>query len=195
MPEKPTMLDEKRAKLRQKLLQEEVTEMKKAEDMDDVADALCDILYITFGTAHEYGLADRLSIMFDEVHKSNMSKLGEDGKPIYRKDGKVMKPEGWTPPNLKPILSRRYHLFNKDNATFSETLKAVSDAENKKWGNRVKSEVNKRLKIHHRIIARFSLLLENVVRKKVEVIHDMDDSYRNRVRINAYGKETEIIDY
>jgi predicted HAD superfamily Cof-like phosphohydrolase len=195
MPEKPTMLEEKRAKLRQRLLQEEVTELKKAEDMEDVADALGDILYIAFGTIHEYGLADRIIFIFDEIHKANMAKLGEDGKPIYRKDGKVLKPEGWRPPNLKPILSRRYHLFNSDNATFAESLQAINEAENSRWLNTVKSEMMKNLKWYDRILAGISKRLENSVKKRVSVKLDVDEAYRNRATMTMYGKTTELIDY
>jgi predicted HAD superfamily Cof-like phosphohydrolase len=195
MPEKPTMLDEDRAKLRQKLLQEEVTELKKSDNLEDVADALCDILYIAYGTAHEYGMADRITLMFDEVHKANMAKLGEDGKPIYRKDGKVLKPEGWSPPNLKSILSRRFHLFNSDNATFAESLQAINEAENSRWINRVKAELMGRLKWYDKILAGISKRLEKSVKKRVSVTMDVDEAYRNRATIKTYGKESEIIDY
>jgi len=75
MPIQPKMLSRKRARLRQALLEEEVKELREAKNILDVADAICDILYITYGTAHEYGMADRLVMLFDEVHRSNMSKM------------------------------------------------------------------------------------------------------------------------
>jgi predicted HAD superfamily Cof-like phosphohydrolase len=68
------------------------------------ADAICDCIYILIGTAHELGIADKLSACFDEVQRSNMSKLGEDGKPIYREDGKVQKGPNYEKPNLKHII-------------------------------------------------------------------------------------------
>lgn len=195
MPEKPTMLEKKRAQLRQRLLQEEVTELKKSEDLESVADAICDIMYITIGTAHEYGLSDRLSLMFDEVHKSNMNKLDEEGNPIYRKDGKVLKPEGWTPPNLMPILSRRFHLFNDKNSTFSESLKEINKAEANRWVQQVDSAVKSKLKWYDRILVSIYTMLEKSVNKRISVVNDVDNCYRKVAKITAYGDTTEITDY
>ena len=95
--------------LRQRLLQEEVLELHEAwgkKDIVEVADAITDCLYILFGTAIEFGLQDKLEDFFDEVHGSNMSKLDENGKPIYRNDGKVLKSEKYYKPNLKKILDK-----------------------------------------------------------------------------------------
>lgn len=90
--------------LRMSLLEEEYNEYIEAEEKLDIvgiADALADIIYIACGTAVSYGIP--LDKVFEEVHRSNMAKL-VDGKPIYREDGKVLKPEGWTPPNIKAII-------------------------------------------------------------------------------------------
>jgi predicted HAD superfamily Cof-like phosphohydrolase len=97
-----------RCVLRQRLLQEEVLELHEAwsnKDIVEVADAITDCLYILFGTAIEFGLQDKLEALFNEVHGSNMSKLDENGKPIYRKDGKVLKSENYYKPNLKNIIN------------------------------------------------------------------------------------------
>ncbi len=102
----PKMLSAARSTFRHTLLQEEVTELLKASmrgDVVEVADGIADCLYILFGTAHEFGLGDKLPAIFAEVHASNMSKL-VDGKPLLREDGKVMKPEGYRPPNLKDLV-------------------------------------------------------------------------------------------
>lgn len=210
MPEKPTLLDEKRAKLRQKLLQEEVTEIKQAFQMEGseldkleaISDGIVDVLYIAFGTAHEYGIADRLPLMFDEVHNANMRKLGPDGKPIYRKDGKVLKPEGWTPPNLKVLLSRKFHLYSDDNATFANDLKAIQAAESKKFNKEVEREIFKRLKWYHRILPRTAQFLEWIARglerstkKRVNVIVSTDDNYRGFAEVEVYGEKSQIVDY
>jgi predicted HAD superfamily Cof-like phosphohydrolase len=93
--------------LRHTLLTEEAMEMLQAGvkgDLVGVADAITDCLYILFGTAHEYGLGDKLCRLFEEVHRSNMSKLDSVGMPIYREDGKVMKSDQYRPPNLKDIV-------------------------------------------------------------------------------------------
>jgi predicted HAD superfamily Cof-like phosphohydrolase len=88
-----------------KLLSEEFNEYMEGEQKDDlenVAKELADIIYIVCGTAASYGIP--LDVVFDEVHKSNMAKLGPDGKPKRREDGKILKPDGWTPPDIKKIL-------------------------------------------------------------------------------------------
>jgi predicted HAD superfamily Cof-like phosphohydrolase len=93
--------------LRHNLIQEEVTELLSAcadGDVVGVADAITDCMYILLGTAHEWGLGDKLEGLFDEVHRSNMSKLDANGRPLYREDGKVMKGDKYTPPDLKPIV-------------------------------------------------------------------------------------------
>ena len=106
--EGPSFPPLERCVLRQKLLQEEVLELHEAwsnEDIVEVADAITDCLYILFGTAIEFGKQDKLEALFDEVHGSNMSKLDENGKPIYRNDGKVMKGPNYYKPNLKKIIN------------------------------------------------------------------------------------------
>lgn len=103
----PRWPDVKRCELRQNLVAEEANEFLNAvgkRDMTETADAICDLMYVLLGAALEFGLGDRLELMFDEVHRSNMSKLGADGKPIYREDGKTLKGPNFTPPDLKSIL-------------------------------------------------------------------------------------------
>jgi predicted HAD superfamily Cof-like phosphohydrolase len=90
--------------LRLRLLEEEVKEYEQGEynnDLENIAKELADIIYIVCGTAVSYGIP--LDKVFDAVHESNMAKL-VDGKPIRREDGKILKPEGWTPPDIKKIL-------------------------------------------------------------------------------------------
>jgi predicted HAD superfamily Cof-like phosphohydrolase len=91
--------------LRVDLIAEELQELTHAIAMKDivgVADALTDILYVTYGAGIAFGID--LDECFDEVHESNMSKLDEEGRPIYREDGKVMKGPFYRPPNLKLVL-------------------------------------------------------------------------------------------
>ena len=92
--------------LRINLIEEELNEFKEAikkKDLKEVADALTDILYVTYGAGHAFGI--NLDICFEEVQKSNMSKLGKDGKPIYNKYGKVMKGPNYFKPNLSKFLT------------------------------------------------------------------------------------------
>ena len=91
--------------LRINLIEEELNEFKDAmskKDLKEVADALTDILYVTYGAGHAFGI--NLDDCFEEVQKSNMSKLGQDGKPIYNKDGKVMKGPNYFKPDLNKFL-------------------------------------------------------------------------------------------
>tara|TARA_Y100000741_G_scaffold316469_1_gene262777 strand:- start:64 stop:435 length:372 start_codon:yes stop_codon:yes gene_type:complete len=100
---KSELSSEKINDLRISLINEELEELKKAikeKNITEVADALTDILYVTYGAGHAFGI--NLDKCFDEVQKSNMSKLGEDGKPIYNESGKVMK----GPKYFKPDLSK-----------------------------------------------------------------------------------------
>lgn len=83
---------------------EEYLEAVKNNDIVEIADALGDMLYILCGTIIEHGLQDKIEAVFDEIQRSNMSKLGEDGKPIYREDGKVMKGPNYFKPDFEAIL-------------------------------------------------------------------------------------------
>lgn len=95
-------------KLRFSLMSEENEEYLEAADNDDiieVADALGDMLYILCGTIIEHGMQDIIEDVFDEIQRSNMSKLGEDGEPIYRDDGKVLKGPNYFKPNFKKFFN------------------------------------------------------------------------------------------
>ena len=101
----PEFPDSKIVQLRIDLIQEELNELKEAinnNDIIEVADALTDILYVTYGAGHSFGVD--LDSCFNEVQNSNMSKLGDDGKPIYNESGKVMKGPNYFKPNIKKII-------------------------------------------------------------------------------------------
>tara|TARA_Y100000816_G_scaffold140743_1_gene99717 strand:- start:205 stop:576 length:372 start_codon:yes stop_codon:yes gene_type:complete len=102
---KPGLSSDKINTLRINLIEEELNEFKEAiekKDLKEVADALTDILYVTYGAGHAFGI--NLDNCFDEVQNSNMSKLDNDGKPIYNNDGKVMKGPNYFKPDLKKFL-------------------------------------------------------------------------------------------
>ena len=97
------------SELRYDLIREELLELREALDEKDivgVADALTDILYVTYGAGHAFGI--NLDKCFAEVQRSNMSKLGEDGRPIYREDGKVLKGPKYSSPDLKSIIENEF---------------------------------------------------------------------------------------
>ena len=102
---KPSLSSDKINKLRYNLIEEELNEFKQALDSNDlleVADALTDILYVTYGAGCAYGID--LDKCFKEVQRANMSKLGNDGKPIFNDKGKVMKGPNYSAPNLKQFI-------------------------------------------------------------------------------------------
>ena len=102
---KPQFPDEETMQLRYDLIKEELNELEQAmktKDLKEVADALTDILYVTYGAGYAYGI--NLDKCFKEVQRANMSKLGNDGKPIYNEKGKVMKGPNYSEPNLKQFV-------------------------------------------------------------------------------------------
>jgi len=106
--EKPiACVSKEQSLLRFSLMQEENEEYLEAAEsgnLEEVADALGDMLYILCGTILDHGLQYKIEAVFDEIQRSNMSKLGADGKPIYREDGKVMKGPNYFKPNIEKIL-------------------------------------------------------------------------------------------
>ena len=100
----PTMPDEGTRQMRHSILIEEVMELQVATTHIDALDAITDILYVLLGTAHAYGLGDKLQAAFNEVHRSNMTKVMPYGKVLKRKDGKIIKPPTYEKPNLELIL-------------------------------------------------------------------------------------------
>ena len=102
---KPQFPNEKTMKLRYDLIKEELNELEEAmetKNLKEVADALTDILYVTYGAGYAYGID--LDQCFKEVQRANMSKLGSDGKPIFNEKGKVMKGPNYIAPNLKKFV-------------------------------------------------------------------------------------------
>lgn len=100
----PELADDRTAQLRLDLIEEELDELSEAifvRDIVGIADALTDILYVVYGTGHTYGID--LDACFKEVHRSNMSKF-ENGLPVKREDGKIMKGKNYTPPDLERVL-------------------------------------------------------------------------------------------
>lgn len=192
MPNQPKMLPKQRARLRQALLEEEVKELREAKNILDVADAVCDILYITYGTAHEYGIADRLVMLFDEVHRSNMSKMGPDGTPIFRKDGKVLKPETYSEPKLRPILERDFNVYKNSEVMkdAAEIMEAIAKEEKNLLNSRIENKLKSKLSIIDKF--RYWLLnkIENNLKSKIEIKYPQ--SVYGEVVVNIYGEDYPI---
>ena len=103
---KPSFPEDSVQRLRLDLIEEELDELQYGidnQDMVEIADALTDLLYVVYGAGHAFGID--LDDCFKEVHKSNLSKLGPDFRPIKREDGKVLKPDTFFPPDLKTVLN------------------------------------------------------------------------------------------
>lgn len=103
----PQLIEEKKFILRHKLMEEENNEYMEAcwdGDIIKVADALGDQLYVLLGTILKHGLQHKIEEVFSEIHSSNMSKLGDDGKPIFRPDGKILKGSSYFKPNIFKVL-------------------------------------------------------------------------------------------
>jgi predicted HAD superfamily Cof-like phosphohydrolase len=104
------LISEKEAKLRFDLMREENEEYLEAVmdgDKIEIADALGDMLYILCGTILKHGMQDKIQEVFEEIQRSNMSKLDKNGKPIYREDGKVLKSDQYFKPNIAAILKSK----------------------------------------------------------------------------------------
>ena len=102
---KPQFPEKKTMQLRLNLIKEELKELEEAmnnKDLKEIADALTDILYVTYGAGYAYGI--NLDKCFKEVQRANMSKLGKDGKPIFNESGKVMKGPNYIKPDLKQFV-------------------------------------------------------------------------------------------
>jgi predicted HAD superfamily Cof-like phosphohydrolase len=101
----PELPSDEIQQLRVALIEEELTELKEGinkGDLTEIADAITDILYVTYGAAHAFGIP--IDDCFEEVQRSNMSKLGLDGKPMFRPDGKVLKGPNYSEPDLESVL-------------------------------------------------------------------------------------------
>lgn len=181
-PTSPKMLSKKRKALRQILLEEEVKELREAKNIIEVSDALIDILYITYGTLHENGLADRAVMLFDEVHRSNMSKIGPDGKAVFRADGKVMKPETYSTPNLRPIIERDFSLY-KENEILQE-LATMARQENE---DRIVSKIKNKLSLVDKFLFWLNDKIEKNLKKKIEVKFPTRAS--DNIIVNIYGED------
>ena len=104
-----TLIEEERYKMRHRLQKEENDEYLKAceeEDIVEIAHEIADEFYVLVGKVISHGLQDKIMDVFDETQRANMSKLGLDGKPIYREDGKVLKGPNYTPPDVKKIFQK-----------------------------------------------------------------------------------------
>ena len=161
---KPKWPKEDTMELRIDLIEEELGEFKDAilsadGTLVDVADALSDLLYVVYGAGHSFGID--LDDCFAEVHRSNMSKLGEDGKPIYREDGKVLKGPNFSEPDLTNILY------------CTDSYRKKSQTEKRKsWQQLVMEEHMEYYNENHNTNYTFEEYYDAVVNKKIEVHYD-----------------------
>ena len=161
---KPKWPKEDTMELRIDLIEEELGEFKDAilsadGTLVDVADALSDLLYVVYGAGHSFGID--LDDCFAEVHRSNMSKLGEDGKPIYREDVKVLKGPNFSEPDLISVLY------------CTDSYRKKSQTEKRKsWQQLVMEEHMEYYNENHNTTYTFEEYYDAVVNKKIEVHYD-----------------------
>ena len=164
---KPEWPNDETMELRIDLIEEELGEFKDAiingdGTLVDVADALSDLLYVVYGAGHSFGID--LDKCFAEVHRSNMSKLGEDGEPIYREDGKVLKGPNFSEPDLTSILF---------DASFpSEQEETEDETKSKTWQQLVMEEHMEYYNENHNTNYTFEEYYDAVVNRKIEVHYD-----------------------
>ena len=123
----PQLIGSKGYQLRYDLAIEELQEYKNAcqqGNLIEVADALGDQLYILLGTILRHGMQNIIEDVFNEIHDSNMSKLGEDGKPIYREDGKILKGKDYFRPNLQKIFSNHFEMVESKDQQLLDDFRA-----------------------------------------------------------------------
>ena len=164
---KPEWPNEDTMELRIDLIEEELGEFKDAilsadGTLVDVADALSDLLYVVYGAGHSFGID--LDKCFSEVHRSNMSKLGDDGKPIYREDGKVLKGSNFSEPDLTSILF--------DAAFSSEQEEIENETESKTWQQLVMKEHMEYYNEKNGTNYTFEEYYDDVVNEKIKVHYD-----------------------
>lgn len=126
----PTISEQKTYELRHRLMAEENDEYLEAckkGDLVEIADALGDQLYILAGTILKHGLQDKIQEVFDEIHRSNMSKLDEKGQPIFREDGKILKSNLYFKPNIKEILEDIEYELTTDSILIAKVECKMSD--------------------------------------------------------------------
>ena len=155
---KPEWPNDETMELRIDLIEEELGEFKDAilsadGTLVDVADALSDLLYVVYGAGHSFGID--LDKCFAEVHRSNMSKLGEDGKPIYREDGKVLKGPNFSEPDLERVM------YEDEDETKSKTWQQLVMEEHMEYYNE-----------NHNTNYTFEEYYDAVVNRKIEVHYD-----------------------
>lgn len=184
-PDKPKMLSKKRRVLRQRLLEEEVEELREATNVIEVADALIDIMYITYGTMHEFGLGDRAVMLFDEVHRSNMSKVGSEGKATFRADGKVMKPENYSEPKLQPIIERDFSLYKESDVL--KELAAISKQDNE---DKIMDKIKNKLNLFDKLLFWLNNKIEANLKKKIEVKFPMRST--GQITVKIYNDEYTV---
>lgn len=208
LPETPTMLPVKRARLRQSLLEEEVTEIATAvhdwhfpdekeprfeteqDAITEVLDGIIDCLYVLLGTAHEYGLADRLIFAFNEVHDSNITKFGENGTAAFRADGKLLKPETYRKPNLSQIVRKDLRAF-KDMNFLNDVIQEEQDAFIRKVDEKIEELLPSDYKsLWKNLISAQNFLNES---KILKVDYDFSDLLNGRKAVVSINGEKTII--
>ena len=179
---KPKKLTKARSRLRQMLLKEKVKDLDEAKTLLDIAQSVTDIIYFSIGTAHECGFADRLEILFDEVHRSNMTMLDFEGHAHLSKKGIIVKSSRYTPPDIKRIMDRDFSLYAEN-----EILKELANMERENQHNKIIGKIKKHLSFFDRILYKMHLSIEKRLKKRVEVKYPI--TVDDNIKVCVYGDE------
>ena len=179
---KPKKLTKARTRLRQMLLEKKVKDLDEAKTLLDVANLVTDIIYFSIGTAHECGFADRLEILFDEVHRSNMTMLDFEGNAQLSRKGIIVKSSRYTPPNIKRIMDRDFSLYAEN-----EILKELANMERENQHNKIIGKIKKHLNFFDRILYKIHLSIEKRLKKRVEVKYPI--TVNDDIKVCVYGDE------
>tara|TARA_Y100000361_G_scaffold151637_1_gene169394 strand:- start:1859 stop:2467 length:609 start_codon:yes stop_codon:yes gene_type:complete len=178
----PKKLSKRRARLRQMLLEEKVKDLDEAKTVLDIAQSVTDIMYFSIGTAHECGFADRLELLFDEIHRSNMTMLDFEGHAQLSSKGVIIKSPRYTAPDIKKIMDRDFSLYKEN-----EILKELANMERKHQENKIVAKIKKHLKFFDKILYNIHIKIEKRLKKKIEVKFPItiDDD----IKVCVYGDE------
>lgn len=185
LPKQPKMPGIKARRLRNSLLEEQVKELREAANILDVADTMSNTFYSLYEAAHEYGLADRLIMLFDELHSSKMSSMDMDGNPIYNDNGKMIASDTMRSANFRPIIERNFNLYIE-----SDTMKEIANIQQTATEKKIARKISKHLNVFDRLLFAIANKIEDRLKKRIEIKFPQSES--DSIIVSVYGESYAI---